>query len=76
MFRWSNHCFTADEASYLGVKKRRDWTRRKVLAEIRRLKAEGSRVNYRAVKDTYQALLHQARKYFGSWDAARAAARV
>src|SRR6266568_4874 len=38
--------------------------------------AEGHRVNYRAVALEHQALIHQARKYYDSWDRARAAARV
>jgi hypothetical protein len=59
---------------YPGIKKCRDWTEQKLLEEIRRWEAEGHRLNYRAVKDEYQALIHQARKFFGSWDRARAAA--
>jgi hypothetical protein len=62
--------------TYPGVKKCRDWTKQKLLAEMRRWNAEGHRLNYRAVADEYQALIHQARKFFGSWDRARAAARV
>jgi hypothetical protein len=61
---------------YAGIKKRRDWTKQKVLSEIRRWTAEGHRLNYRAVAFEYQALIHQARKFFGSWDRARAAAGV
>jgi hypothetical protein len=61
---------------YPGIKKRRDWTPAKVLSEIKRWRREGHALNYRAVKDSYQALLQQAKKYFGSWDRARAAARV
>jgi hypothetical protein len=61
---------------YTGVKKRRGWTKRLLLSEIRRWEAEGHRMNYRAVADEYQALIHQARKYYRSWKRARAAARV
>ncbi len=61
---------------YPGIKKRRDWTEAKVRSEIRRWKAQGRPLNYRAVKDRYQALIHQARKFFGSWDRARAEAGV
>jgi hypothetical protein len=61
---------------YPGIKKRRDWSKTKLLSEIRRWKRTGHRLNYRAVAETYQALIHQARKFFGSWDRARAAARV
>jgi hypothetical protein len=61
---------------YPGIKKRRDWTESKVLAEIRRQKAEGRPLNHSQVKRDYQALLHQARKFFGSWDGALAAAGV
>lgn len=61
---------------YPGVKKRRDWTAQKVLEEIRRLYTAGHRLNYHAVQDAYVALIHQARKYFGSWDGACAAAGV
>jgi hypothetical protein len=61
---------------YPGIKKCRDWTKKKLLEEIRRWKRAGHRLNYRAVKSEYQALIHQARKYYGSWDRARAAAGV
>lgn len=61
---------------YPGVKKRRDWTEAKVLSEIRRWKAEGHPLGYKRVQQSYQALLHQARKFFGSWDEACAAAGV
>lgn len=62
--------------AYPGLKKRRDWTEVKLVAEIRRWTAAGNPLNYRAVADNYQALIHQARKFFGSWDRARAAAGV
>jgi hypothetical protein len=61
---------------YPGIKKRRDWSKKKLLEEMRRWKAEGHRLNYRSIKSEYQALIHQARKFYGSWDRARAAARV
>jgi hypothetical protein len=61
---------------YPGIKKRRDWTKRKLVEEMRRWHAEGHRLNYKSVQSEYQALIHQARKYFGSWDCARAAAGV
>ncbi len=57
-----------------GIRKRRDWTKKKLLEEMQRWKAEGHRLNYRAVASEYQALIHQARKFFGSWDRALAAA--
>jgi len=60
--------------AYAGVKKRRDWTKQKLISEIRRWKKEGHRLNYRSVKLEYQALIQQARKFFGAWDLARAAA--
>jgi hypothetical protein len=58
---------------YPGIKRRRDWTKRKLFEEIRRWGAEGNRLNYKAVQAERQALIHQARKFFGSWDRARAA---
>lgn len=61
---------------YPGIRKCRDWTKVKLLEEIREWKAEGHRLNYRAVASKYQALIHQARKFFGSWDRARAAAEA
>jgi hypothetical protein len=61
---------------YPGVKMRRDWSKQLFLSEMRRWSAKGHLMNYRAVKLEYQALVHQARKFFGSWDPARAAARV
>jgi hypothetical protein len=62
--------------SYPGIKKRRDWTKDKVLAEIRRWKAEARSLAYKHVQRAYQALIHQARKFFGGWSAACAAAGV
>jgi hypothetical protein len=61
---------------YPGVVKKLDWTRRSVLQEIRRLKAEGHPMNLSAVKRSYVALVHQVRKFYGSWDRARAAAHA
>ena len=62
---------------YPGIKKRQNfWTREKVLEEIRRWHAEGHAMHYRGVRRSYEALLQQARKYFKTWDAARAAAGV
>jgi hypothetical protein len=61
---------------YPGVKKCRDWSEDKLLSEIRRWHAEGHRLNFGAVKSAYSALIHQARRFFGSWDRARAAAGV
>jgi hypothetical protein len=61
---------------YPGAKKRRDWTKQKLVEEICRWHAEGHRLNYKAVQTERQALIHQARKFFGSWDRARAAAGV
>ena len=60
---------------YPGVRKRR-WTKKKLLAEIRRWKAEGHGLNYRTVKSEYRALIDQAGKLYSSWDRARAAAGV
>jgi hypothetical protein len=62
--------------AYPGVKKHRGWSREELLAEIRRWHAEGHPMNYKAVQRSYQALIHQARRFFGSWDAACAAAGV
>ena len=62
---------------YPGIRKRQNfWTKEKVLEEIRRWQAEGHAMHYRGVRRGYEALLQQARKYFKSWDAARAAAGV
>lgn len=62
--------------TYPGIKKRRDWSASKVLDEIRRREAGGDSLRQAEVKRHYQALLHQARKSFGSWDDALAAAGV
>ena len=61
---------------YPGIKKRRDWTKDTLVEEIRRWAAEGHRTNRKSVSREYQALIPQAIKYFGTWDAARAAAGV
>jgi hypothetical protein len=62
---------------YPGIKRCRDWTKRKLVEhklveQIRRRHAEGHRLSYRENK----ALVHQARKFFGSWDKALAAAGI
>jgi hypothetical protein len=62
--------------AYPGVKQRHDWSREAVLAEIRTWQAAGHRTNATTIAREYQALLHQARKYFKSWDRACAAAGV
>jgi hypothetical protein len=62
---------------YAGIKKRRDWTRKKVIAEIRRLKAQGNSLNYKAVvRAAGQGIIKQAKKFFGSWPAACAVVGV
>jgi hypothetical protein len=59
---------------YPGIKKRREWTKHKLLDEIRHWQAEGHSLKYRSVQSRYQALIHQAKKFFSSWDSALAAA--
>lgn len=62
---------------YPGQRKRMDWTDAAVLAEIRKRKRAGlglSRTD--VVDDVGQALTHQARNRFGSWDAALEAAGI
>ncbi len=61
---------------YPGIKRRRDWTADKLVAEMRKRKRAGLPMYYKAVQRTYQALIFQAKKFFGSWDAARRAAGV
>ena len=62
---------------YPGNKKRRDWTRKKVIAEIRRLKAQGNTMGYKAViRAAGQGIIKQAKKFFGSWSVACAVAGV
>ena len=62
---------------YPGIKKRVNfWTRETVLDEIRRWHAEGHPMHYRGVRRGYEALHQQAKKYFKTWNAARAAAGV
>ena len=56
---------------YPGQKKRLDWSDDAVLREIRRRRRLGLPLNAEAVVcDVGQALVHQARKRFGSWDEA------
>jgi hypothetical protein len=63
--------------TYPGFRPRRSfWTKEKLIDEIRRWAAEGHRTNVKSVSREYQSLLHQARKYYKSWDTARAAAGV
>src|SRR5262249_40008658 len=61
---------------YPGVKKRRDWTKQKICEEITLLKKQGHAMNFCAINRSYVALIHQAWKYYGAWDRARAAARA
>jgi hypothetical protein len=52
------------------------YSKQLLLSETRRWDEQAHSLNYRAVKLENQALIHQARKFYGSWDPARAAARV
>lgn len=56
-------------------KRLRHWSKNLVLQEIRRLTTAGQAMHSSAVKRVDDALVRQARKYFKSWDAARAAAK-
>lgn len=56
--------------TYPGVVKRRDWMDATVLRAIRARKRAGKGLTSSAVKDEHQALWHQGRNRFGSWDAA------
>jgi hypothetical protein len=73
---WAGFVERVTGGPYPGSKKRWDWTQEKLLSEIRRLKAKGNPLTYRAVAAVSQSFIHQARRFFGSWDAARAAAGV
>jgi hypothetical protein len=61
---------------YPGGIRRLDWSREAVLAAIRRRRREGLPLNSVAVREESQALTHQARIRFGSWDAALQAAGI
>ncbi|MGE3755942.1 MAG: hypothetical protein AB7I45_17485 [Planctomycetota bacterium] len=67
--RWSAYVESLG-IPYPGQVKRLDWTRRTVLAEIRRLQRAGLPLNDRAMRDQSPGLVQQARQRFGSWDAA------
>jgi len=54
----------------------RRWSRETVISEIRRWHSEGQPLNSSAIVQVDQSLVIQARKFFTSWDSARAAARV
>ena len=73
---WAEFVEQVTGRPYPGVKKRRDWTKEKLLSEIRRLKAKGNPLTYRAVAAVSQSFIHQARRFFGSWPAACVAANV
>jgi hypothetical protein len=62
------------DVRYPGIKRRRDWSKARVLEEMQLWAAEGHRMNYKSLQREYVALLAQACKYFKSWDAARRAA--
>jgi hypothetical protein len=61
---------------YPGQRHRTDWSADVVLAEIRGRRRAGKPLNFKAVARGGQALTQQARKYFGTWDAALRAAGV
>jgi hypothetical protein len=61
---------------YTGVRHRQDWTNEAVIQEIRRRKREGRALNRKAVQREGQAVIHQARIRFGSWDGALRAAGI
>ena len=58
------------------IQRKRRWDRAKVISEIRCLKSNGQPLNSQAVGKVDQSLVVQARKFFCSWDRARAAAKV
>lgn len=61
---------------YPGGHKRYDWTNAAVVAAIRDRRRRGLPLNRQAVRRDGQAVTHQARLRFGSWDAALRAAGV
>ncbi len=61
---------------YPGLRKRLDWTREAVVAAIRERRRKGLALNREAVSADGQGVIHQARKYFGSWDGALRAAGI
>lgn len=56
--------------SYPGQKKCLNWTKRRVVLEIKRRHARGAPMNSPAVSRSDRALIDWARKLFGSWDEA------
>lgn len=54
----------------------RRWSRAKVISEIRRWNADGQPLNSTAMVQVDQSLVVHARRFFGSWDSARSAAKV
>ncbi|MDX2226797.1 MAG: hypothetical protein SFY92_06890 [Verrucomicrobiae bacterium] len=63
---------------YESIRKRRRWTKDKVLQEIRRLHTEGQCVSSRMVRSRYPSLYSAACKtaFFGSWSKALEASHV
>jgi len=61
---------------YTGQRKRLDWSDAVVVAEIRDRRRRGLALSNRAVRVDREALVQQACKRFGSWDAALRAAGV
>jgi hypothetical protein len=57
-------------------KRSRDWTDEAVIREIRRRRRGGQPLNLKAVEREGQAVIHQARVRFGSWDGALRAAGI
>ena len=56
------------------IRKRRDWDRRSVAAEIRRLRKRGESLNVATARETHSGLVWAARHYYGTWDRALKAA--
>jgi len=56
------------------IKKYKDWTKDKIIAEIKRIHAAGGDLNWSAVQDTNPPLAAAALRYFDSWDVALSAA--
>ncbi len=73
---WRN-AIRASGLDYTGIKRQKEWSKREIVREIRRVHREGMKLNTTIqVRHQYRNLHASAVRYFGSWAAALRAARL
>lgn len=72
----ASHYFLAGEVRQKQARAKRRWSRKRILAEIRRVKRSRHPLNLAAVERSHSGLVSAALRVFGSWGAALGAAGI